>query len=120
VNFTQLKVWQKARELRNKVFTISRGFPPEERYNLTSQLLSSSRSVTDNIAEGHGHYHRKENLGYCRMARASLSETLCHLICACDCHYVQKEDLEKLKNEIKDNERILNGHMWHLGKQKNV
>ena len=32
-------------------------FPPEEKYRLTDQLLRSSRSITAQIAEGHGRFH---------------------------------------------------------------
>lgn len=72
MNFTDLEVWKKARLFRNEMFEFCK--------TLKDQILRSSRSVTANIAEGHGRFHLKENIRFCRMARGSLSEVLNHLI----------------------------------------
>jgi four helix bundle protein len=58
--------------------------PEAEKYNLTNQIIRSSRSVTANIAEGFGRYHFQENIQFCRQARGSLVETLDHLYCCLD------------------------------------
>jgi four helix bundle protein len=118
VNFTDLEVWKKARAFRNKIFALTRFFPKEERYSLTDQLLRASRSVTANIAEGHGRYHYQENIRFCRIARGSLFEVLDHLICANDCQLIPKETLLELKYEAEQINRILNGYIIYLKKQK--
>ena len=51
---------------------------------MVDQLIRATRSITANIAEGHGRYHFQENIQFCRQARGSLTETLDHLICAQD------------------------------------
>lgn len=50
--FENLIVWQKAMDLNDLVFQISKGFPPEEKFNLTSQIRRAIDSVSLNIAEG--------------------------------------------------------------------
>jgi four helix bundle protein len=50
-NAKQLTVYQKAYELAMQIFDISRGFPEEERFALTSQIRRSSRSVCLNLRE---------------------------------------------------------------------
>ena len=50
-SFRDLLVYQKARELQNEVFLISRPFPKEEKFSLSDQIRRSSRSIGANIAE---------------------------------------------------------------------
>jgi four helix bundle protein len=48
---TELEVYRLAFDLAMKLFEVSKGFPPEERYSLTDQMRKASRSVCSNIAE---------------------------------------------------------------------
>ena len=50
-SFRDLLVYQKARELQNEIFKISRAFPKEEKFALSDQIRRSSRSIGANIAE---------------------------------------------------------------------
>jgi four helix bundle protein len=52
--FEKLDVWQKAIEYADCVYSMTREFPAEERFGLTSQLRRSAVSVSSNIAEGTG------------------------------------------------------------------
>lgn len=61
-----LIAWQKARAFRNEISKIAKELTPDERYKLTDQLVRASRSVTANMAEGHGRYHYQENTQFCR------------------------------------------------------
>jgi len=63
--FKDLDCWKKGRELRIKISVPVKLFPSEEKYMLTSQIIRSSRSVANNIAEGYGRYtYRHETLFY--------------------------------------------------------
>lgn len=53
-DFQNLTVWQRAMELAEAVYDLTRQFPPEELYGLTSQLRRASVSIASNIAEGRG------------------------------------------------------------------
>ena len=66
-SFYDLDVWKKARVFRNDIFELLKSFPKEEKYTLKDQLIRASRSITANIAEGHGRFHFQENIQYCRM-----------------------------------------------------
>jgi four helix bundle protein len=62
-SFEDLECWKASRELRMFVAqNIIPKFPIEEKYALTSQLRRSSRSVSDNLAEGYGRFHYQENI----------------------------------------------------------
>ena len=117
-SFESLKVWQKSRAFSNKIFQLSKEFPNDEKYRLVDQLIRSSRSIPANIAEGHGRYHFQENIQFCRVARGSMSESLNHLICACDCNYITENRLNELKSDIEELQRIINGYINHLKSRK--
>lgn len=113
-SFTELDVWKEGRKFRNRCFELTKTFPDEEKYGLKSQLNRAARSITANIAEGHGRFHFKENIQYCRISRGSLSECLDHLICAKDCNYISEESLKGYKSEIDKIFQILNGYINFL------
>lgn len=118
-SFEELNVWKKARELRKRLRELLKQFPSEERYRLSDQIIRASRSITANIAEGHGRFHYQENIQFCRTSRGSLSEVLDHLTVALDEHYITAAQLDEYRNEIKEIERMLNGYIAYLKKQKN-
>jgi len=90
-DFMDLQAWKLARELRMRVYEISKKFPPEERHVLTSQIRRAAVSVTANLAEGYGRYSYQENSQFCRQSRASAYELRDHLTTALDQEYVSKE-----------------------------
>lgn len=117
-SFEELEVWKECRILRIHVHSITKSFPPDEKYRLTDQITRSSRSVTANIAEGYGRYHFQESIQYCRQARGSLFETLEHLICACDCGFLDEITLATQKLHVEKCLKLLNGYILYLKKQK--
>lgn len=72
--YRQLKVWQKGMELAERCYQVTRSFPKEELFGLTSQIRRAAASIPANIAEGQGRQHTKEFLNYLGMARGSLME----------------------------------------------
>jgi four helix bundle protein len=117
-NFEELEVWKECRNLRKQISIISKTFPSEEKYRIVDQLIRASRSVTANIAEGHGRYHFQENIQFCRQARGSLTETLDHMICAFDENYITVEQLNDFRNQYTSCLRLLNGYIAYLKKMK--
>jgi four helix bundle protein len=87
-DFTDLQVWQLARELRQQVYALCTGFPSDERFTLTQQLRRATISVTATIAEGFERYSYQENIQFCRLARGSAYEVRDHLITATDQNYI--------------------------------
>lgn len=112
--FEQLEVWKKARGLKNEIAELVKQFPSEEKFRLTDQIIRSSRSITSQIAEGHGRRTFPDRLRFCIIARGSLSETLNHLIDAYDSKYISSEVLYYFRNKIEELERILNGYIHFM------
>ena len=117
--FEDLEVWRKCRAFRLEVSDLVKTFPAEEKYRLADQLIRASRSVTADIAEGHGRFHYQDNLRFCRNARGSLNEILDHLICAVDEQLVPAGKLEHFRTKYEECLRLLNGYIGFLTKKVN-
>jgi len=118
-NFESLDVWKECRLFRKQISSTVKTFPIEEKYRLSDQLIRASRSVTANIAEGHGRYHFQENTQFCRQSRGSLTEILDHLICAFDENYINQIQLDEFRGQYEKCLKLLNGYIGYLQKQKN-
>ena len=70
-SFRDLVVWQRAMQLTVAIYRLTREFPREEMYGLTSQMRRSAVSVPSNIAEGHGRLNTREFRQFLGIARAS-------------------------------------------------
>ena len=116
--FEDLDVWKKAREVRMYIYHITKKFPPEERYGITGQIKRSSRSITNNIAEGYGRYHYQENIQFCRISRGSLTETLDHMIVSLDENIIDSQTMIEFRILYTDCLRLLNGYIAYLQKSK--
>jgi four helix bundle protein len=79
-NYRDLIVWQKAMDVAELSYLVTRAFPKEEMFGLTSQIRRSAASIPANIAEGHSRTHTKEFLNHLSIARGSLSELETHLL----------------------------------------
>lgn len=116
--FEDLKVWQLARNFRNRISILVAKFPTEEKYGLSSQIKRSSRSVTANIAEGYGRFHYQENIQFCRQARGSLEESKDHLYTALDENLISKTEFEEIVSSYTECAKPLNGYIEWLKNQK--
>jgi four helix bundle protein len=75
-SFEDLEVYTAAREFRKQIYKLIKKLPPEETYNLASQMRRAALSLTNNIAEGHGRFFYQENIQFCRISRGSLMELI--------------------------------------------
>jgi four helix bundle protein len=116
--FEELDCWKVSTELRRYLAKLIKTFPLEEKYGLISQIRRASRSVTNNIAEGFGRYHYKENVKFCRISRGSLSELVDHLIIARDEEYIDDSTLKDFKGRIQRCNALLNGYINYLIRAK--
>lgn len=91
-NFKDFRVWQQGQELVKLVYKLTRKFPKEEMYSLTTQLRRAAVSVPSNIAEGWGRNRTGYlNLGLC-YSRGSIHEVESQLLNAIDLEYLTKEE----------------------------
>jgi len=110
-DFTDLEVWQLAREVRKLVYSLTANFPPEEKFALSSQLRRAAISITGNVAEGFGRYSYQENIQFCRLARGSAFEVRDHLTTAIDQQYIKSEQYSDADTLVQRVIQVLNGYI---------
>lgn len=108
MEYKELDVWVQARELVKTVYVLTKTFPKEEQYALTSQIRRCVISVSSNIAEGCGRHTAKETIHFLHISRGSLYELETQLILADDLDYVSTE-LNNILKEIERVKKLLNG-----------
>jgi four helix bundle protein len=114
-----LEAWKKARALVLVVYReVLPVLPPEEKWHLNQQVRRSAQSVAANLAEGHGRFYYQDNVRFCYIARGSLTETYTHLILANNMEYISSELFDRLKAQIEELIRIINGYIAYLKRSK--
>lgn len=108
-NYKELFVWQKGRELVKYIYHLTRKFPKEEIYGLTSQIRRSSVSIPSNIAEGSGHFSNKEFSRFLEIAYASSCELDTQIILSFDLEFIPEEELNEFTSKIVEIQKMLTG-----------
>lgn len=106
-NYKELKVWQKAYEICIGIYKVTKNFPNEEKYGLTSQIRRASVSVPSNIADGYGRKTTSEYIQALYIAYGSLCELETQILLSGDLGYITNENLNKLHKNIEENKRML-------------
>ncbi len=117
-SFRDLEIWQEAHNLRLEVYKISKGFPSEEKYNLTSQIRRSSSSVADQIAESHGRYFYADKVRVLYQARGESEETRSQLSLALDMGYIKKDSFSHLDDRYETLSKRISRYIASLKMRK--
>jgi four helix bundle protein len=117
-SFTDLETWKQSRKIRNIISDLVKNFPGDEKFRLTDQIIRSSRSIGNNLAEGHGRFHYQDNIRFCIIARGSLTETLDHLIVALDEKIISEEVLDSFQPDYESCLKLINGYIQYLKSKK--
>ena len=99
-SFEKLEAWLLAKELTKQVYLLTKKFPNDELYGLTSQIRRASISICSNIAEGSGRTSKKDFARFIQIAYGSMMELLNQLIIAEELEYIQKDELVKIREQI--------------------
>ena len=101
-DFKKLKVWEKAHKFTLQVYSISKNFPVEERYGLTSQIRRASTSIPLNIAEGCGRYTTKDKVNFFQIALGSTQEVEYILVLTKDLQFIHQNEFDSANKEIQE------------------
>ena len=107
--FEDLIAWQKARQLMNNVYEVSRVGKFGKDYRLAAQIQAASISVMANIAEGFDRGRRAEFHQFLSIAKGSCSEVRSHLYAALDVGYLSKNQFDPICELSEEVSRIING-----------
>ncbi len=117
--FRDLLVWQKSKALVKNIYALSKSFPKEDTYGLTSQIRRCAVSVPSNIAEGYGRRSDSDFLRFLRIACGSLYELETQVEIALDLGYVDGEAYEGALADANEVEKMLNSFISKLEGNKN-
>jgi four helix bundle protein len=106
-DFRTLTVWQKSHELTLEIYKLTRAFPRDEMFGLTSQLRRASSSIAANIAEGCGRGGDGDFQRFLQIAFGSVSEVDYHLILARDLGFIASVDYETLYHDVVEVRKML-------------
>ncbi len=116
MDYFELDVWKETRKLVSSLYDMTKSFPKEETYSLTSQIRRSAISIPSNIAEGCGRRTSADTIKFLHIARGSLYELETQLFLALDQEYIQKKDFEELFEQIITCKKLLNGFINYYKK----
>ncbi|MBP3740800.1 MAG: four helix bundle protein [Bacteroidales bacterium] len=109
--FEDVIAWQKARIFINHVYNVTKRFPPEERYGLTSQFQRAAVSIAADIAEGYKRLGKDDKIRFYNYSQGSLEECRCYIYLSQDFNYIAPDEAQTMINEIEEASKILNSYI---------
>jgi len=106
-DYTKYNVWELGHSLTLKIYDLTKTYPDEEKFGLTSQMRRASYSIPSNVAEGCGRESDAEFKRFLTIARGSAAELEYFLILSKDLNIIDKE-FESLFDEVNKTKRSLN------------
>ena len=113
-SFRDLVVWQKSVDLVTEIYRLSKKFPKDELFGLTSQIRRAAVSIPSNIAEGRGKSSRGEFQQFLHHSRGSLAEVETQIIIAQNLGYLTLAEIEPVIEKIAEVGRLLHGLLASL------
>ncbi|MGH9422199.1 MAG: four helix bundle protein [Thermoanaerobaculia bacterium] len=106
--YEDLIVWQKAIELVKNVYALTRHFPSDERFGLTSQMRRAAISIPSNIAEGHARHTTKEFVMFVSHAEGSAAELQTQVLIAIELGYCGADGSGIIEGQLFEIRKMLN------------
>jgi four helix bundle protein len=106
-SFRDLECWQKAHEFVLEVYRVTKHFPEDERYGLTSQFRRAAVSIAANICEGYKKLSKADKLRFMNIAQGSLEECRYYILLSRDIECIDQPTHDRL-------EYLINGTSWKL------
>lgn len=107
-SYKNLIVWQKSFSLSLLIYKLTKNFPKEELYALTSQIRRAVVSIPSNIAEGYSRQRRLEYIQFLQIAFASGAELETQILIAKELGYFGSKDFDKVNNLLIEVMKMLN------------
>ncbi len=99
-SYKDLNIWKRSIVVVEDIYKITKNFPKEEIYGLTSQLRRSAVSIPSNIAEGFARFYNKEYRQFLFISLGSCAELSTQIIIALRLGYFENKEANQLLNEI--------------------
>ena len=108
--FEKIVAWQKAQAFVLSVYQITRMFPEDEKFGLTSQFRRAAVSIEANIAEGYKKLSKADKLRFMNISQGSIEECRDYIILSRDLGYIDDVIFSNLYGKIEEASRLLHGY----------
>ncbi len=115
-NFKELRIWQKSRQIVKDIYVLTRQFPKDELFVLTSQMRRAAISIPSNIAEGSGRGTDKDFSRFLDIATGSSYELESQIYIGYDLDYYSKKELDVNLEKIQELQKMI----FHFKKHINL
>ena len=115
-SYKDLKVWQKAMDLTDIIYSLCKMLPPNETYALSDQMRRAVVSIPSNIAEGQGRQTEKEFKNFLSIARGSCFEIETQLLICQRQNYLSESDIQPALNLVEEIGKMLTAFILRLSK----
>ena len=109
-NFENIIAWKKAHYFRLLVYSITRSFPNDERFGLTSQFRRAAVSISANIAEGYKKISKADKLRFLNISEGSMEECRDYIILSKDLEYINSEQFMQLHDSLEEASKLLTAY----------
>lgn len=118
--YKELDVWIKSRAFVKEIYLLTKDFPKDELFGLTSQMRRCAVSIPSNIAEGYGRQYKKETIQFFHIARGSLYELETQLYISADLTYLPEPKLVLMILELEECRKLLSGLIKYFESNSNL
>jgi four helix bundle protein len=108
-NFEKLDVWHKGVNIAELVYRVTRNFPNDERFGLTSQMRRAAASITSNLAEGSSRSSRVDFARFVELASGSLFELVSQAMLSKQQSFLSEVDYSQLHQMCEEQSKMLSG-----------
>ena len=118
-DYRKLQIWDIGREVAKEVYIITKEFPKDELYGLTSQMRRAAVSIPSNIAEGCGRDSMKEFVQFLRISLGSVRELETQFYISSDIGYVDEMKFDLIMKKLDEASKKIWAYIKYLeGKKK--
>ena len=107
--YRNLVAYEKAREVVRRLYHVTKAFPKDEVFALSSQMRRAAVSITSNIAEGMTRYSIKDKVHFLEIAYGSLMEVMSQMEVAEDQKYITTAEFQNFEVLVADVARLISG-----------
>lgn len=107
--FSDLEAWRESHKLALFIYNVTKEFPKQELFGLTSQMRRAAVSVSSNIAEGFSRSTLKDKANFFTIAKGSLTELESQILLALDLKYLNEENGDKILTTLHQSGRLITG-----------
>jgi four helix bundle protein len=107
--FEKLETWHKAIDFADLVYTVTKNFPGDERFGLTSQMRRAAVSISSNIAEGSSRFSKNDFARFLEIATGSVFEVVSQSFIARKQGFLNEPNFNRLYVAAEEQSRMLSG-----------